>query len=160
MEQRILPLDEAEAARIEEQAADALALAAERYGLEQWTETEADIRVLQRILDDQLLAPDQTYALQCLGVVFGRVLAKQAGLHWIVVEDEYGRDPALQYAGTSLILFPLTMISKRVEQGQEVDVGELLHLLVREVEGLKDQVAPQEPATGPQEAKKPWWKLW
>jgi hypothetical protein len=40
-------------------------------------------------------------------------------------EDEYGRDPALRLQGTPFIVFPLTMISKRVERGEDVDVREL-----------------------------------
>ncbi|WP_143154149.1 DUF3806 domain-containing protein [Rhodanobacter sp. OK091] len=31
--------------------------------------------------------------------------------------DEYGRDPVPRLPGTSVLLFPLTMISRRVERG-------------------------------------------
>ena len=41
------------------------------------------------------------------------------------LEDEYGIDPALQLPDTTLILFPLTMISKRIKTGQDVDIYEL-----------------------------------
>jgi Domain of unknown function (DUF3806) len=43
----------------------------------------------------------------------------------LIVEDEHGRDPAIRYAETSVILFPLTMISKRIESGERVDVFDL-----------------------------------
>ena len=46
-------------------------------------------------------------------------------LHWAAVEDELGRDPALQYAQTTTVVFPLTAISKRIEDGIEVDVYDL-----------------------------------
>ena len=48
------------------------------------------------------------------------------GLAWIAVEDEYGRDPALRDGETSIILFPMTTISKRIERGEIVDVLKLL----------------------------------
>jgi hypothetical protein len=60
--------------------------------------------------------------LQCLGITFGDAVAQELGLEWVSVEDEYGRDPALRLSGTSVILFPLTMISKRMERGEEVDI--------------------------------------
>jgi hypothetical protein len=50
-----------------------------------------------------------------------------------MVEDEYGRDPALRYKQTSLLLFPKTMISKRIEDGKAVNVTEMF-------EGLQETV--------------------
>lgn len=46
-------------------------------------------------------------------------------LDWVTVDDEYGSDPALNWPGTSLYSYPLTTISKRIEQGEDVDVREL-----------------------------------
>jgi len=39
-----------------------------------------------------------------------------------MIEDEYGRDPAIGYKKTTLLVFPQTMISKRVESGEVVDM--------------------------------------
>ncbi len=80
---------------------------------------------LRALLDAKVFEPLQTYEQQCLGVVLGDVFVQQMGFHWIIAEDEYGRDPAIQYQDTSVILFPLTMISKRLERGETVDVFDL-----------------------------------
>ena len=72
---------------------------------------------LRALLEAEAFQPDQTYELQSMGVVFGDVFVQDMGFSWVVVEDEYGRDPALKYRETSVILFPLTMISQRVERG-------------------------------------------
>ena len=80
------------------------------------------LRLLDTILRNKWIAPSETLKLQCLGVTFGDALAQKLGLTWITVEDEYGRDPALTLAGTSVCVFPLTSISKRVEQGEEVEI--------------------------------------
>ena len=80
------------------------------------------LRLLDTILTERWIEPDETLKLQCLGVTFGDALVQGAGLSWIMVEDEFGRDPALELPGTSILLFPLTMISKRIENGEEVDV--------------------------------------
>ena len=60
-----------------------------------------------------------------MGIVFGDVFVQDMGFSWVMVEDEHGRDPAIRYRETSIILFPLTMISKRIERGEQVDVFDL-----------------------------------
>lgn len=72
-----------------------------------------------------MFSPRQIYELQCLGIVLGDVFVQDAGFHWIMVEDEHGRDPAIKFQDTSVLLFPLTMISKRIERGETVDVFDL-----------------------------------
>ncbi len=54
-------------------------------------------------------------------------------LHWVAVEDEYGRDPALRWLDTSVLVFPRTVISKRVEDGEEIDVYDMF-------KGFKDAI--------------------
>lgn len=80
---------------------------------------------LQAILDARVVARDQTWELQALGVVLGDALASSLALRWGIIVDEYGRDPALELPGTTLRLFPLTMLSKRIEAGEAVRVREL-----------------------------------
>jgi Domain of unknown function (DUF3806) len=71
------------------------------------------------------VAPTETYKLQCLGITLGDALVQELGMEWVMVEDDYGRDPAIRLPGTTVVLFPLTMISKRVERGETVDIMEL-----------------------------------
>lgn len=80
---------------------------------------------LRALLEAEVFRPDQTYELQSMGIVFGDVFVQDMGFSWVIVEDEYGRDPAIKYEETSIILFPLTMISKRIERGEQVDVFDL-----------------------------------
>jgi hypothetical protein len=89
------------------------------------TKTKGDLVPLQKLLDDGAFKPTQTFELQSLGVVFGDVLAADAGLHWTMVTDEYGTDPTLIRGNSSLQVNTLTMISKRVERGEKVDVSDL-----------------------------------
>jgi hypothetical protein len=53
-----------------------------------------------------------------------------------MVEDEYGRDPAIRYKESTLLVFPMTMISKRVEDGEHVDVNELFNGLAKQLAEL------------------------
>lgn len=109
---------------------------ARRLGLGELAGTEADLDVIQSILDSGELEPEQTYELQSLGVVFGSALVSVVdGLDWAIVHDEYGSDPTLRYRNTTLCINVLTTISKRVEDGEHVDVRALFHGLQGALEG-------------------------
>lgn len=86
---------------------------------------EEKLRLIQAILDNGWISPDETNKLQSLGVVFGDALAEKMQLFWVMVEDEYGRDPALMMPKTTILVFPITAISKRIERGEKVDVCDL-----------------------------------
>ncbi len=77
---------------------------------------------------------EQTYELQCMGIVLGDAFVQEMKMEWVVVEDSYGRDPAVRMPGTSVIVFPLTMISKRIEAGEDVDVFDLFNGLAAMVD--------------------------
>lgn len=83
--------------------------------------------LVDAILTNDWVTSADTLKLQCLGITFGDALAQHLGLSWVAVEDEYGRDPALRLEGTSVLIFPMTSISKRIERGEPVDVYDLFN---------------------------------
>jgi hypothetical protein len=89
-----------------------------------YSEVSEKLRLLQTILDAGWIQPTETAKLQSLGITLGDALAQELRMEWVMVEDDYGRDPALRLPGTTVILFPLTMISKRIEDGETVDVAD------------------------------------
>lgn len=88
-------------------------LASRNFGRGFNGETDRDIELLQRILDQNLLRPDQTEELQAMGIILGDLLATDLDLHWVIYEDKLGRSRALRYRQTEAYLFPVTMISRR-----------------------------------------------
>lgn len=82
-----------------------------------------DLSTLQSLLDRGLVRADQTLELQAMGLVLGDLLAEDLGLHWVVYEDSYGRSRALRLEQSSNVLFPVTMISRRIEAGAEVSIN-------------------------------------
>jgi hypothetical protein len=100
---------------------------------------EGKLSLLRTIVYNKWIAPDETLNLQCLGVTFGDALAQVAELKWVVVEDEYGKDPALVVDGASIKVFPLTMISKRIEAGEDVDVLELFKVTWKTIERVRSE---------------------
>ncbi len=123
-EQTLSDLTDGDFKRLEEQRA-----VVTRYfdedGHKKYGTAPGKLGTLRAVLTAAVISPDQTYELQSLGIVLGDAFVQDMGFHWIMVEDEQGRDPAIKYRDTSVILFPLTMISKRIEQGETVDVFEL-----------------------------------
>jgi hypothetical protein len=115
-----------DAERLDRQRALVAAAAKQRYGVSSLTKTSNDLPILQRLIDDRVFQKSQTYELQSLGVVFGDVLASELPLRWAIITDEYGRDPTLRYKNTNVNINALTMISKRIENGEPVKVLELL----------------------------------
>jgi hypothetical protein len=88
-------------------------------------------------LDRSLVEREATYTLQALGLAFGRAFIQEnADYDWWMVEDEYGRDPAIRYKRSRLLAFPRTMLSKRIEDGQSLDVVQLFNGLARRLTEL------------------------
>jgi hypothetical protein len=97
------------------------------------------LRLLDTILKNNWIEPGETWKLQSLGIALGDAFVQQAGFEWITVEDASGRDPALRLPGTTAILFPLTMISKRVERGESVDVYLLVDAVLGSIDELRER---------------------
>ncbi len=95
------------------------------YGMSITLTKASDLKVLQRVLDEKLFSLKDTVELQTLGLAFGNILVDGLGYHWVIVSDEFGRDFAVRFQRTSKLGYPLTVISKRVERGQQVDLAGL-----------------------------------
>ncbi|MDP5240169.1 DUF3806 domain-containing protein [Uliginosibacterium sp. 31-16] len=95
--------------------------------------------LLRALLDQKVFKPDQTHAFECMGVILGDAFAQKLHMEWIVVEDAKGRDLALRIPKTSIIIFPASMILKRVSRGESVDVFALFNGITDQIESLKKQ---------------------
>jgi hypothetical protein len=100
-------------------------LARTRVG-SQIREDLSDLTTLQRIVDRELVDQDDRLTLQALGAVLGNVMAAEVDeLEWKVYEDNRGRSRALCVEGTEECLFPITMLSRRMEVGLKPDVRQV-----------------------------------
>jgi Domain of unknown function (DUF3806) len=101
------------------------------------TGSRADLLLIQDLLDAGAVEREATYTLQALGLAFGNVFIEEnAGYDWWMVQDEFGRDPAIRYKQSTLLAYPRTMLSKRIEDGESVNVTELFDGLCRRMEEL------------------------
>ena len=81
--------------------------------------------MLQRLLDEGVVGPEQREELQAMGIVLGDILAAELGMDWVIYEDKLGRSRALRLGETDNYLFPATMISRRREAGNEETVRDI-----------------------------------
>jgi hypothetical protein len=84
-----------------------------------------DLTHAQQMIDDQVVKRTDVLEQQCLGVVLGNVFAATTMYRWAEVTNEYGTMLALCCTESGLTLYPLTMISKRMEDRREVDLPQL-----------------------------------
>jgi len=135
--QKITPLTEADQKRLRDQRAVIEKFLADEDSWQKYRIAAGKLGLIRGILDRNLFKPTQTYELQCLGIVLGDAFVQELKMEWVMVEDEHGRDPAVRLPSTSIILFPLTMISKRIERGKKVDVFDLFNGVAAQVEELQ-----------------------
>jgi hypothetical protein len=138
-EQKITVLTEADQQRLRDQRATVEKYLGNEDSKQKYKTAAGKLGTIRAILQAGVFKPDQTYELQCLGIVLGDAFVQDLGMEWIMVEDEYGRDPAVRMPNTTIILYPLTMISKRIERGEKVDVFELFNGIAAQVEEHKRQ---------------------
>lgn len=102
--------------------------------------TRSDLALIQRLLDSGAMARRAAYTLQALGLAIGKVFVNQnPGYDWWMVKDEHRRDPVIRYQRSSLLTFPRTMLSQRIEGGERVNVRELFEKLELRMSELAEQ---------------------
>jgi len=138
-QQKISPLAEGDENSLRDQRAVVERYLGNEASKEKYKTGAGKLGTIRAILQAGVFKPNQTYELQCLGIVLGDVFVQELGMEWVMVEDQYGRDPAVRVPGTSIILYPLTMISKRVEQGEQVDVFALFNGVSAQIDQLQRQ---------------------
>jgi hypothetical protein len=127
-EPKFTELSREDSARLDQQRAVITDAVRRRFGTTALTRTKQDLPVLQRLIDEGVFEKSRTYELQSLGVAFGDVLASELPLRWVIVTDEFGTDPTLRFKQTTVQINALTMISKRVERDETVNLTYLLRV--------------------------------
>jgi hypothetical protein len=146
-QQKISAPSPADLERLARQRAVVEAHLADEDSRAKYTTAAGKLGLLRVLLTHMVFKPPQTYELQCMGIVLGDVFVQELGMEWVTVEDEHGTDPALRLPGTSILIFPLTMISKRVERGESVDVFAVFNGFANHVEELQKELS-KKPAVG------------
>ena len=137
-EQKITTMTEADLLRLREQRDVVEVYLGDETSKKNYLTPAGKLGTIRAFLQGNVFTADQIYELQCLGIILGDVFVQDLGMEWVMVEDEYGRDPAVRLPDTTILLYPMTMISKRIERGETVDVFDLYNGTAAQVERLKD----------------------
>jgi Domain of unknown function (DUF3806) len=138
-EQKIMALTEADEQHLRDQRAVVEKYLGNEDSKQKYKTAAGKLGTIRAVLQAGAFKPEQTYELQCLGIVLGDAFVQELGMEWIMVEDEHGRDSAVKMPNSSIILFPMTMISKRIERGEQVDVFELFNGVAAQVKELRQK---------------------
>jgi len=84
-----------------------------------------DIKLLQRVIYKGLIKRDDSLTMQAMGAVLGNLMVKEFDMQWMAYEDGNGRSRAVCAPVSQECLFPVTMLSRRMEVGLMPNVQEL-----------------------------------
>ncbi len=107
--------------------------------VDRYNTVDGKLHLLDVVLKSDWIEKHETVKQQSLGITFGDVIVQDMNFEWIEVEDEKGSSPALRLPDTTLIIFPMTMISKRIERDESVDIYELYTALKEDVNRIKSE---------------------
>ncbi len=85
----------------------------------------SDLRLLNRLIKNDFIAPADTTKQLAMGVVLGDVFVSQLGLEWKIYKDAAGESHATCIPRSTTCLFPVTMLSKRMKLGVKPDTYEM-----------------------------------
>jgi hypothetical protein len=109
--------------------------------INEYNSIDGKLSLLNTILKSDWIEPTETYKLQSLGITLGDIIVQDLHVVWIEVNDEYGDTPAVQLPGTTIIIYPMTMLSKRIEAGETINIYELHKTLKEYVAEVKTDAA-------------------
>ncbi|WP_116364803.1 DUF3806 domain-containing protein [Parahaliea mediterranea] len=115
-------------------------LARRHYGQGFSGQRAQDLTLLQRLLDDRVVGTDDTANLQAMGLVMGDLLANELDMHWVIYEDNLGRSRALRYRDSDNYLFPMTMVSRRREAGNQLPVADIYQKAYDIIDPLREEL--------------------
>lgn len=87
----------------------------------------SDLDTMQRLVDRNIVAQDDYGTQQAMGLALGNLIQADFPntFEWKVYEDEIGRSRALCVKKTNDCLFPITMLSRRMEVGSKPNVKKI-----------------------------------
>ena len=107
--------------------------------IDQYKTTNGKLKLIDVILKSDWIEKHEIFKFQSLGITLGDIIVQDLNFIWVEVEEDGETDPAVNLQDTTLILFPMTMISKRIEKGENVDIYEFYERLKDDVTEIKIQ---------------------
>lgn len=113
-------------------------LISRRLGIVTMRQDTRDLKTIQQLVDRRVIQRSDVREWQALGVLFGDILVKEFGLHWISYKDYRGLSKALRWKKTENYVFPMTMFSRRVQFKQKINAVVMFEKIKQEVIAFKE----------------------
>ena len=92
---------------------------------------------IQKVIDSDKFNRSQRQAWESFGVAFGAILVNEMdGMDWVTVIDGQKEFPALRFADTDLMVYPLSLVWEKVRRGEACDLKAEYARIRSEVEAL------------------------
>jgi Domain of unknown function (DUF3806) len=96
------------------------------------------LNAVQRLLDQRLVNESDIPAQEAIGVLIRDEIVRRAGYRWVTVDDEYGAEPAIAHPVKRAVIFPLSAVTKRFEDGDiPFDLVDFVDEAIRTVEDVE-----------------------
>lgn len=100
-----------------------------------FTSSAADIASIQKVMDSGKFNNNQRQAWESFGVAFGAILVNEMdGMDWVTVIDGNDEKPALKFADTDVMVYPLQLVWGRVKNGKSCSLKAEFEKIKAEVE--------------------------
>lgn len=100
-----------------------------------FTSSVADIASIQKVMDSGKFNNNQRQAWESFGVAFGAILVNEMdGMEWVTVIDGKTEVPALRFADTDVMVYPLQLVWGRVKNGKSCSLKAEFDKIKNEVE--------------------------
>ena len=87
--------------------------------------TTADLELLQRIIDNELIGVTDTSEHKALGIVLGDIYVADKGWQWQEYQDKEGKSRGVCVPKTEQCVFPLSMMTRRLRVTTKINMEQL-----------------------------------
>ena len=104
----------------------------------------SDLAVLEEVLEHLSWMEHGEVCFVAVGLAFGTVLAATEPLEWVKFQDKWGEEISLKLRGYEYFIHPVSMMTKRAEKEEQIDLQYLFDELVRRVheDGTRNMPTP------------------
>lgn len=93
--------------------------------------------------------PDHENAIESIGLLFGELICEETDFEWKWVTYEGQEELSLLHPSATVFCFPLSMMHKRIQDGEALDIEELCEQTIRTLNDLLEDVLASERSNNP-----------
>ena len=105
--------------------------------LEKLSTVAGKVGTAKAIYEARLWEKDPQY-IDVIAVMFGDAFNQELGTHWAVVSDDYGEELIIKYPGIKIMAAPFSMIRKRIERNEEMDLIYMFNWTCEQLENMRE----------------------